>query len=154
MATAFRYDTVLKLPEVALDRISGRVTVTTKGKDGGKVIQGRIDPKAMAHVRNYLRLRRRHPARALFVKDDGTELSYQGARNIWRRIQKRSGVRRLGSLLVRHTYAQRMAAAGAPVADIMDVLGHSSEKMARHYAGAARTYAAADIMAKYSLSND
>jgi integrase len=100
----------------------------------------------------YLRLRPETDSHLRFVKDNGQEMSYDGARNIWRRIQKRSGVKRIGSHLIRHTFAQRMAAEGAPIGDIQDVLGDSSEKMARHYAGAARTYAAADIMAKYSLS--
>jgi integrase/recombinase XerD len=152
MATAFRYDTVLKIPLASIDRLSGRVTVTTKGRDGGHIMQGRIDPKALAHVRTYIRMRPETTCLALFVQDDGSELTYQGARNIWRRIQKRSGVKRLGSHLIRHTYAQRMALAGAPIADIADVLGHSSDKMARHYAGAATKYAAADKMAQYSLS--
>src|SRR5438874_6445203 len=56
MATAFRSDTVLSMPLAALDRASGKVTVETKG---GKVMQGRIDPKAMVHVRRYLQLRAR-----------------------------------------------------------------------------------------------
>jgi integrase len=71
---------------------------------------------------------------------------------IWRRIQRRSGVKRLGSHLVRHTFAQTMARKGAPMADIRDVLGHTSDKMARHYAGEARKAAAAELMAKYSLA--
>jgi len=36
-----------------------------------------------------------------------------------------------------------MARKGAPIADIQDVLGHTSDKMARHYAGEARKAAAA-----------
>jgi integrase len=64
-------------------------------------MQGRIDPKALLHVRRYLQLTRQR----------------------------------------------------ARVADIQDVLGHSSDKMARHYAGQARQAAAADIMARYSLAN-
>ncbi|HEY3059285.1 MAG TPA: tyrosine-type recombinase/integrase [Chloroflexota bacterium] len=67
-------------------------------------------------------------------------------------IQKRSGVKRLGSHLV-HSYAQNMARKGAPVADIQDVLGHESDKMARHYAGEARKFATADLMAKCSLAS-
>jgi hypothetical protein len=38
------------------------------------------------------------------------------------------------------------------VADIQDVLGHCSDKMARHYVGHARMAAAADIMARYCLA--
>jgi site-specific recombinase XerD len=35
-----------------------------------------------------------------------------------------------GQHLIRHAYARRMARQGAPVADIQDVLGHESDKMA------------------------
>jgi integrase len=63
-----------------------------------------------------------------------------------------SGVKRLGSHLVRHTFAQTMGRKGAPIADIQDVLGHTSDKRARHYAGEARKVAAAELMAKYSLA--
>ena len=71
---------------------------------------------------------------------------------IWRRIQRRSGVKRLGSHLIRHSFGQGMARAGASIADIQDVLGHESDKMARHYAGEARKFAAANLMTKYSLA--
>jgi site-specific recombinase XerD len=150
MATALRFDTVRSMPMSALDRLSGKVTVTTKG---GKIMQGKVDAKAMAHVRAYLRIRPETSCPQLFVTDRGEALTYGGGRMIWRRIQQRSGVKRLGSHLIRHTYAQKMALQGAPVADIQDVLGHESDKMARHYAGDARKIAAADLMAKYSLAS-
>jgi hypothetical protein len=46
-----------------------------------------------------------------------------------------------------------MAEQGAPVADIQDVLGHESDRMARHYAGEARTRQAAEIMSRHSLAS-
>ena len=46
-----------------------------------------------------------------------------------------------------------MARAGASIADVQDVLGHESDKMARHYAGEARKFAAAELMSKYSLAS-
>ena len=171
MATAFRYDTVLAMPLAALDKVSGKITVETKG---GKVMHGRIDPKAMAHVRKYLQLRSRLDTEcpALFVAEvdgaangrkggcrvcgghgPGHALSYHGGRMVWRRMQVRSGVDNLGPHWIRHTYAQSMARRGAPMADIQDVLGHSSDKMARHYAGEARQIEAANLMAKYRLAS-
>ena len=36
--------------------------------------------------------------------------------------------------------------------DIQDVLGHVSDKMAWHYAGEARNFAAASLMTEYSLA--
>jgi site-specific recombinase XerD len=150
LATAFRFDTVRSMPLAALDRISGRVEVITKG---GKVMQGKIDPKAMTHVGTYLQLRPQTDSPALCVTDEGKPLTYWGGRQIWRRIQQRSGVKRLGSHLIRHTYGQNMAHQGASISDIQDVLGHESDKMARHYAGEARKFAAAELMSKYSLAS-
>jgi integrase len=37
-------------------------------------------------------------------------------------------------------------------ANIQDVLGHESDKMARHYVGPARKFATAELMTKYSLA--
>jgi hypothetical protein len=54
MATAFHFDTVKAMPLAALNNISGDVEVITRG---GKVMQGKIDSKALAPVRTYLRLR-------------------------------------------------------------------------------------------------
>jgi site-specific recombinase XerC len=103
ISTAFRFDTVRAMPLAALNKITGEVEVITKG---GKVMQGKIDGKALAHVRTYLRLRPDTDSPALFVTDAGKPLSYDGGRMIWRRIQKRSGVKRLGSHLIRHSYGQ------------------------------------------------
>jgi integrase len=114
----------------------------------------RLDPNAMAHVRAYLRLRPVTNSPQLFVTEKGNGLTYWGGgRMIWRRIQRRSGVKRLGGHLVRHTFAQTMARKGAPIADIQDVLGHTSDKMARHYAGEARKAAAAEPIATHSLAS-
>ena len=42
-------------------------------------------------------------------------------------------------------------AGGASIAEHPDVLGHESDKMARHYAGEARKFVAAELMRKYSV---
>jgi len=94
MATAFRFDTVRAMPLASLNRMSGEVDVITKG---GEVMQGRIDSKALARVRTYLRMRPDTDSPALFVTDAGKAISYNGGRMIWPCIQKRSGVKRLGA---------------------------------------------------------
>jgi site-specific recombinase XerC len=58
MATAFPIDTVRAMPLAALNRITGEVEVVTKG---GKVMQGKIDPKALGAPGR--RLPTRTPAR-------------------------------------------------------------------------------------------
>ena len=78
----------------------------------------------------------------------------QGKRSTPRRLATSAAtrVKRLGSHLIRHSFEQGMARAGASIAEIQDVLGHESDKMARHYAGEARKVAAANLMTKYSLA--
>jgi hypothetical protein len=49
-----------------------------------------------------------------------------GGRRIWRRIQKRSGVKRLGSHLIRHTYGQNMAQQRATISEPMIKYGLAS----------------------------
>jgi hypothetical protein len=38
------------------------------------------------------------------------------------------------------------------IADIQDVLGRKSDKLARHYPGEARKFAATNLITKYSLT--
>ena len=120
MATAFRFYTVISMPLTAYKRLTGEITVITKG---GKVMHGRLDQKGMARMRAYLNIRPETDSEALFVTDAGEPSSYGRGRMIWRRMQQRSGVNRLGSHLIRHSYAQKMARRGAPIADIQGCAG-------------------------------
>ena len=104
-------------------------------------------------MRAYLNIRPDTDSDALCVIDAGKSISYDGGRMIWCRMQKRSGVKRLWSHLVRHSYAQNVARKGAPIADIQDVLDRDSDKMARHYAGEARKFEAAEQRSKYRLAS-
>src|SRR5207302_2500527 len=112
LATAFRFDTVRSMPKSALNRLTGEITIDPPGgqgtSKGSKVLYGKLDPKSLVHVRAYLRLRPECDTDQLFVTAAGRPLSYWGGRMIWRRIQRRSGHRRLGSHLIRHSFAQNM----------------------------------------------
>jgi site-specific recombinase XerC len=91
------------------------VTVTTKFN---KVMHGKLDRAAMARMRAHLNVRPETHSTAMFVTDDGQPLSYYGGRMIWRRMRRRSGVKRIGSHLIRHSLAQHMARETAPLSDI------------------------------------
>ena len=143
------YTQVRAMPLAALNRITGEVEVVTKR---GKVMQGKIGTKRLAHVRSYLRLRPETSNPALLITEAGKAVSYWGGHMIWRRIQKRSGVQKPGQPPDLRVFGQGMARARASIADIQDVLGLESDKMARHYAWDARSFAAANLMTKYSLA--
>jgi site-specific recombinase XerD len=149
MATAFRLSTVMKIEILNLNRVSGLVRVTVKGD---KTQLGKLDPAALAHVRAYQRLRPESDSPLLFVQDNGKPLTKGGTNMIWRRIKRRSGVKRLGSHLIRYTVVQNAARNGATIAECQGILGHESDKMARHYVGDAHKVAEAETMAKYSMA--
>lgn len=56
------------------------------------------------------------------------------ARYALRRACERAGLQRLGWHALRHTFASRLAAAGAPLKAVQDLLGHSSMAMTLRYA--------------------
>jgi site-specific recombinase XerD len=149
MSTALRYGSVLGIELSNLDRSSGKVVVIIKGN---REVWKRIDPAAMRHVRRYMERRPATKARELFVKDNGEPMTYDGARNIWRRIQKRSGVEHVGSHQVRYTVVQNAAKKGATVAQCQSILNHTTPTMAMHYLGQARDQIDADENMQWSLS--
>jgi integrase len=50
------------------------------------------------------------------------------------RAQKRAGLRRIGWHLLRHTFATRLVAMGAPIRTVQELLGHSTINMTMRYA--------------------
>ena len=97
------------MPLAALNRITGEVEVVTKR---GKVMQGKIGTKRLAHVRSYLRLRPETSNPALLITEAGKAVSYWGGHMIWRRIQKRSGVQTPGQPPDLRVFGQGMARPG------------------------------------------
>ena len=80
-------------------------------------------------------------------------MTYDGARNIWRRIQKRSGVEHVGSHQVRYTVVQSAAKKGATLAQCQSILNHTTPTMAMHYLGQSRDQIEADENMQWSLSS-
>ena len=77
----------------ATDSMSRRRCTTEVVTKGGKVMQGKIDPKGAWSRPQQPALAPRDDSPALLVTEAGKAISYWGARMIWRRIQKRSGVK-------------------------------------------------------------
>ena len=94
------------MPLAALNRITGEVEVVTKR---GKVMQGKIGTKRLAHVRSYLRLRPETSNPALLITEASKAVSYWEGDMIWRRIQKRSGVQKPGQPPDLRVFGQGMA---------------------------------------------
>lgn len=151
LATACRFKEIHGLDITTVDVDNKRVWVVLKG---GRSVPVDIDGKALRDFKIYLGRRRlvaSSAERAVWLTDDGSALSYWGAYAIFDRLRARSGVK-CNPHKFRHTVAQAAAANGAPVADIQDLLHHSSDHMSRRYIGNARQDVAAGLAKKWSLA--
>ncbi len=147
MATGLRFNEILELTMDSLDRIRGDITVTAKG---GKERPARLSPRAMKYVREYLRIRPRSDSDRVWLTAEGTPLTYNGAQEMFRKLKKRSGVKRLHSHLLRHGFAQAALAKGAHPGMVQEMLGHSTPTMTRRYLGWAKQEEAAKQMPEFA----
>lgn len=69
----------------------------------------------------------------LFLTIDGKSLTVNGVKLLFRRLAKKSGVRRLHVHLCRHTFATNYLINGGDVFSLQQILGHSTLEMVRHY---------------------
>ena len=86
----------------------------------------------------------------LWVTDQGEPITYWGLFPTFRRLEARSGVPQLRAHLFRHGFARTALQNHAERAAVMDMLGHTTDKMARRYAGSVRQETAAKMMPQYA----
>jgi len=149
LSTGLRFDEVRRMSVSDVDPVSGEFEVTAKGDKKRYV---RMSGWALKACKRYLRWRQAADAdvTALWTTDDGTPLSYDGAMSLFRRLKKKSGVRRLHAHLLRHTFGQIAIEDGAAPAQVQDMLGHDTDAMTRRYTRDARAKAAAALMPRYA----
>lgn len=151
LATALRFNSVWSMSMSRLDVEQKRAWVLCKGNRMEPVD---IDGKAMRDLRVYLGRRRQvvQPGeQAVWVKEGGEPIGYDGAHAAFTRLEQVTGIK-CNPHRFRHTVAQAAAKAGAPVADIQDLLKHKSDRVSRMYIGEARQDVAAALGPKYSLA--
>ncbi len=151
LATACRFKEIYGLSLDTIDIEAKRMWVVLKG---GRQVPVDVDGRALRDLKTYI-ARRRMVADAgvhdLWLSDEGRPLQYWGAYGIFKRLEARTGIQ-CNPHRFRHTVAQAAAQAGAPVADIQDLLHHSSDHMSRRYIGNARQEVAAGLATKWSLA--
>jgi site-specific recombinase XerD len=92
-ATGLRLEAVRTLPLSSCDRITGEFTAEEKG-DVARV--GRLSPKAMKYMREYLARRPRNALTdQLWATGRGEPLSNGGLNMVIRRARQRSGIKRM-----------------------------------------------------------
>lgn len=145
--TGLRFKEVLEMTRAGLDRLTGEFTVVAKG---GKVRPVKMSADALKLVRRYLAVRPEVTTDRLWLTNEGEAITYWGLFSIFRRLKVRSGVPRLRAHLFRHGFARTALQNHAERAAVMDMLGHTTDKMARRYAGSVRQETAAKMMPQFA----
>ena len=84
-----------------------------------------------------------HPGiRNVFLSIHGAPLSENGAKLMFARLARRSGVFRLHAHLCRHTFATRFLINGGDVFTLQQILGHSTLAMVGRYVNLASSHIA------------
>jgi len=137
LKAGLRQGELLALRWEDVDLVSGRIMVrraVARGKIGtpksGKSREVSIGKFAIAALQAH-----RHLRGELVFSDLGGKMLTTGACKwpIWRAC-KRSGLRRVGWHLLRHTFASHLVMRGAPLKAVQELLGHSTMEMTMRYA--------------------
>lgn len=70
---------------------------------------------------------------ALLLQVDGSPITRDTIKNMFRKLKKKSGVERLYPHLLRHTFATRFLENGGNIYDLKDLLGHTTLKQVQTY---------------------
>lgn len=100
----------------------------------GKGNKDRFVPLSDSFIADYSSYLALDPVRqSLFSLRSGEPLTYDGLKDIFRRIAKDSGVSRLYPHLCRHTFATRYLEIGGDLFALKEILGHSSLEIVKRY---------------------
>lgn len=147
--------TGLRLSELAaimLDDVNVEemtITVMGKGAKERKVALSRTTLKAMVH---YLSMRD-DKYKCLWVSISRKPMTVDGIGQIFKKtLKERSGITdvRVSAHTIRHTFATMLLTNGAAEGSLQTLLGHSTQKMTRHYTATVRQQVALDAGRKFS----
>jgi integrase/recombinase XerC/integrase/recombinase XerD len=79
---------------------------------------------------------------AFFVNEDGSSLTENAVKQVFKRLQVRAGLPRLHPHLLRHTFATSYLMAGGDVFSLQAILGHTTLEMTRRYVNLASSHVA------------
>jgi integrase/recombinase XerD len=103
-------------------------------RKGGKASTEPLAPIVLHALESYVGERSDGP---IFLNADGTErLSYSTSYALIRRLAKRAGIAsaaRISPHSLRHSFATELLAAGVPLQDVQDAMGHADPRTTRAY---------------------
>jgi integrase/recombinase XerC/integrase/recombinase XerD len=131
----------LKLDDIYVN--DGLLKVMGKGKKERMVPIGN---KAQKTLQSYLFRYRAKAAHSdiknVFLSVNGTQLTENGIKLIFKKLAHESGVERLHAHLCRHTFATRFLLNGGDVFTLQQILGHSTLEMVKNYVTLASNHVA------------
>jgi integrase len=154
LETGIRAGELIALNADDLDLPAGRITVRF-GK-GGRTRVIPVGPATTRAIRDYLDLRRQHPAAdgpTLWLGTRGTWFGYDGLGKALRRRATLAGIRGFHPHKLRHTAAHRWLAAGGSESGLMAMAGWTRTDMLVRYTRATAAERAADEARRLNLGD-
>lgn len=133
----------LRLDDLSLGERSGQLNVR-RGK-GNKARCVPLNAAARAAIRDYLQVRPANEVKHLLVGQRGEMLSAHAIYDVVVKYAHLAGLDGISPHTLRHTFARALVAAGTPLTDIADLLGHRSLDTTRIYTKASQADLAAIV---------
>jgi site-specific recombinase XerD len=133
----------LRLDDLTLSERSGQLNVR-RGK-GNKARCVALNAEARAAIRDYLQVRPTSEVQHLLVGQRGEPLSAHAIYDVVVKYAHLAGLDGVSPHTLRHTFARTLLAAGTPLTDVADLLGHSSLDTTRIYTKASEADLAAIV---------
>jgi site-specific recombinase XerD len=131
----------LKLDDIYVN--DGLLKVMGKGKKERMVPIGNKAQKTLqSYLFRYRAKAAHYDIKNVFLSVNGTQLTENGIKLIFRKLAHESGVERLHAHLCRHTFATRFLLNGGDVFTLQQILGHSTLEMVKNYVTLASNHVA------------
>lgn len=127
----------LRVSDITLGERSGTMQIR-RGK-GNKARPIPLNAEARAALRSYMEIRPVCEKHMVLVGQRGEPLSSHAIYDVVVKYGQRAGLVEVTPHTLRHTFARTLLAAGVPLSDVADLLGHSSLDTTRIYTKASET---------------
>jgi site-specific recombinase XerD len=145
LATGLRVTAAAELPLAHYDPVAGVIDTVDKRRRR----LAHVNATAKRAIREWLRMRPETDSPQLFVQENGTALSRDGVRSVWRRIARKSGVKK-GPHIARRTITKRALRAGEDPIRVQLMMGWASPAMVLRYADEVAQETAAAKLVDYA----
>ena len=137
LGSGLRREEVITLRIDFLHIPEGYALVTGKGNKQRYVPIGALTAE---RLQAYLQIRPTSELPQVFLKADGSAVTVNTLKNMFRKLKKSTGIDRLHAHLLRHTFATVYLVNSGDMLTLKTILGHTSLKMVEHYVHFAPAY--------------